>query len=848
MLYIEDNHAGSFFWIARNLDLEESCTLVLFDAHSDATAIFDSDTLRTQLRSIYPPAEWADRLQRWRRDGTIQCFGWIEPLMPSPFSRVLWVPREKISPADAAKLTAEAGEYLDAHIEAAPRRDGSFAGRYRACSLAALPGLLTPGGPVIVTIDLDYFSGMPEPETAFERVWQFVVACRNLRAVTFAISRPFLKEDAEAERLLGLAIHASLSLPTANIFFEPFATVGNDRSKRAVQLQQDKMAVPFYDIRAAAPDLRALLLANRDRIIVKEGAASWDTLLGQWEARGPRARLAIRDHTPSTDGIWRVAASERPEVILRMDPADATPDLVEWFVESPMFPSCNLVASRDDEPGFASGAPPRPRWKEVPLEASGPTLDFAAMRSYLDSGTGCGDVRLKARVRSGDHLLETGVMEVRFYAWNGFRAALSEQLGLPYLFGSGRLDNGHETGPETGWGADCANFVVYALRRQGLRVPWSNPKQLRGFLETVAAPAVIGQTPIGGEDVERGLVIHFGNHVAVLMEDRPPLGILDEGDLVAHHLEGFPAIVPLGTLSGSRKPPDLLRVPSKCAGSTVLVGGDVMLSRSIGQRISEGIDPFADIHDLLENSAARVINLECVVSEKGIPDGRKRYTFRAPVESAERLHSAGIDVAGLANNHALDFGRKALLDCVARLQKEKILTPGAGDSQAAALEPAILKLPHELKVAILAIDALDHRPPTAGTSVATSRARELIALAIQKARARATTVICLVHWGEENSGSVTEEQRQLARWLIDQGVDVIAGSHPHVLQPLDTYRGRPIAFSLGNLVFDGGSTLDQWNHGTLLEIQIPDTGNFPRTRLIPIALDSGGFPHPETQN
>jgi hypothetical protein len=77
-------------------------------------------------------------------------------------------------------------------------------------------------------------------------------------------------------------------------------------------------------------------------------------------------------------------------------------------------------------------------------------------------------------------------MELRRFIGSGFRAAVTEQFGLPYLFGSGELSEASDTGPETNLGADCANFVVYALRRQGQRIAWSDPKQLRQHLDFIA--------------------------------------------------------------------------------------------------------------------------------------------------------------------------------------------------------------------------------------------------------------------------------------------------------------------------------------------------------------------------
>ena len=128
--------------------------------------------------------------------------------------------------------------------------------------------------------------------------------------------------------------------------------------------------------------------------------------------------------------------------------------------------------------------------------------------------------------------------------------------------------------------------------------------------------------------------------------------------------------------------------------------------------------------------------------------------------------------------------------------------------------------------------------------VAVASDRDRVANAIAEARAGAGFVLCLVHWGDENTPRVTERQRELARWLIDQGVDVVAGSHSHCRQPLDFYHGRPVIYSLGNLVFDGAPGLESWNRGDLLEVDIGRRGAEEMSiRLLPVRLDDRGFPH-----
>jgi len=803
-VYLEDNHAGAFYWLAQTLDLNETYTLLHFDAHNDATGIFDSDKLRDRMRRVVSRKERAERLEAWRRSGIVQCFDWIEPLMPSPIARVIWVPKETLTAEEAVRLETDAVKSLDGHIEAVPRRAGSFHGRFVVRDFDSLQKQPPDGEPLVVSVDLDFFTD----EAAWERVWSFICELRNVRAICIAISRLYLTDDAQSHRLVQFALEGALSLPTARIIFEPFAVVGNDRSERARELRRESRPLPVYEIEKAPESLRALLLANRERIIVRRDAERWETLLEKWNKAAPEFRLVIKGASPSADGIWRVPVEKPVTVELRMLPWYEKAERVEWFAQTPRFASCNLTAKHADSGFFAIGAPPRPRWQDVPV---------ADLHTFLNTGTDRGSVRLWARAhhKSGA-IRQTPVLELRRFAGSGFRAALTEQFGLPYLFGSGLLQSADATGPETAWGNDCANFLIYALRRQGHRIPWGSPKQFREHLESLASPAVPGKTTFTPEDLEAGLIVHFGNHVAAVVEDRPPLGVLDENDLVAHHLEGFPEIVPLRDLLKTRRA-ELLRVSKPKPTARVIIGGDVMLARTIGQGIREGKNPFANIEPLWRDADLRVVNLECVISDKGQEIPRKTYVFRAPLEAVQTLANARVGAVSLANNHAFDCGEAAYDDCISRLQK-------AGITPMENAKVTFFPLPDGSTLAIIAYNALDETPAT----------RQALAQALKQAQKQADWRICFVHWGIENTKTVTDEQRALARWLIAQGVDMVAGSHPHCVQPLEFYQGRAIAWSLGNLVFDGAPKLPEWNTGALLEIAFTRGHHTPYVRLIPV--------------
>jgi poly-gamma-glutamate synthesis protein (capsule biosynthesis protein) len=139
---------------------------------------------------------------------------------------------------------------------------------------------------------------------------------------------------------------------------------------------------------------------------------------------------------------------------------------------------------------------------------------------------------------------------------------------------------------------------------------------------------------------------------------------------------------------------------------------------------------------------------------------------------------------------------------------------------------------------VLAIDDVGSKGvPGAELALASDRPR--LKEAITKVRAQANFAVCLVHWGIENTSTVTERQRELGRWLIREGVNAVVGSHPHCVQSLDFYHGCPIAYSLGNLVFDGAPRVASWNRGALLEIGLIQNGIVGSVRNLSIVLQDG---------
>jgi len=237
--------------------------------------------------------------------------------------------------------------------------------------------------------------------------------------------------------------------------------------------------------------------------------------------------------------------------------------------------------------------------------------------------------------------------------------------------------------------------------------------------------------------------------------------------------------------------------------------GDVMLADGPGRLIAKGRDPFAQVAQRLKQADVRIANLECVVAGGGKALA-KPWTFRAHprVLGVLKRH---VDVVSVANNHSGDFGREAFAEMLQRLDAVGLPHIGGGRDLASAHEPHIVQR-KGLKIALLGYDEFFPRHFEAGHNhpgVAWSEDEQVVE-DIRRARRvhGADLVIPFMHWGQEHEPLANARQRQLARLMIDAGADAVVGTHPHVVQDTETYRGKPIVYSLGNFVFDGFSSLD----------------------------------------
>jgi poly-gamma-glutamate capsule biosynthesis protein CapA/YwtB (metallophosphatase superfamily) len=295
----------------------------------------------------------------------------------------------------------------------------------------------------------------------------------------------------------------------------------------------------------------------------------------------------------------------------------------------------------------------------------------------------------------------------------------------------------------------------------------------------------------------------------------------------------------------STSQPTSTRAPSPV---TLMAVGDIMLARTVGERIlSEGPGSvFANVQSILSMADILAGNLECAITDQGQPQP-KSYTFAAPPLSAQALGLAGFDIAVLGNNHAYDYGQVGMTQTMQLLDEQGIATLGVG---VGALAPGPLFIDKNgLRLAFLSyVDvpneflgfdtrawlATDTTPGIAW-AIASDIQRDVSA-----ARQQADVVIVFMHFGYEGSDMPVRFQRDVAVAAIDAGASAVIGSHPHVLQHVETYHGALIAYSLGNFVFDDFDLPE--NHSAILRLLLDQQGLITYDWFPVVIID--GLPYP----
>ena len=243
----------------------------------------------------------------------------------------------------------------------------------------------------------------------------------------------------------------------------------------------------------------------------------------------------------------------------------------------------------------------------------------------------------------------------------------------------------------------------------------------------------------------------------------------------------------------------------------LLFAGDILLSRGVEKRLLH--DPRAlsrALRPMLSGYDWTVANLEGAV---GSPDSclesSRSPCFPVRSEFVPLLATAGFKALGLANNHSSDLGQSGL-EASRGLIAQNGMTPLTYEDS-----PRFVRFGN-ITVGFLALSMIPGRDKKAVDVPGIDPLQKL-----RLAKNLSNLVVVYVHWGSEFIDWPDKRQRKAADWLAKHGADIIVGAHPHVVQKPECVHGRPVFFSLGNLVFD--QKYPSTKEGLLAECKIRDS-------------------------
>ncbi len=248
--------------------------------------------------------------------------------------------------------------------------------------------------------------------------------------------------------------------------------------------------------------------------------------------------------------------------------------------------------------------------------------------------------------------------------------------------------------------------------------------------------------------------------------------------------------------------------------------GDVMLSRQVGQFARERGSDFSwrGLRGLFGPEDAILINFEACASALVSFDWGQPMRFPVDPLLLPALASSGVTHVSLANNHGLDCGAADLAYTKAQFRAVDITPFG---------HPTAL---NEFSVATTTVG--DYRIGIVAFHTLFTKPDEVVLAKLTAALSTSTDIqVAFVHWGVEYDSFAHESQRELARTLAQQGIDLVVGHHPHVVQNAEWLGDTLVMYSLGNLIFDQYFS-PEVQEGLLLVLEPEPT---PHVRLVPVS-------------
>ena len=233
-----------------------------------------------------------------------------------------------------------------------------------------------------------------------------------------------------------------------------------------------------------------------------------------------------------------------------------------------------------------------------------------------------------------------------------------------------------------------------------------------------------------------------------------------------------------------------------------------------------------NVKDIFSTDDLTIANFEGTLTDSDERED-KTFAFKAPASYASILTGGSVEAVNTANNHSHDYGEQSFNDTLAALDDAGIVHFGYD-------ETAVMDV-KGIKVGLVGIYELyDHL----------EREQQLKDNIAKVKADGAQLIVVIFHWGNETETVPDSNQTTLGRIAIDEGADLVCGHHPHVLQGIETYKGRNIVYSLGNFCFGGNSSpsdMDTMIYQQTFTIDADGVKKDNVTNIIPCSISSAAY-------
>lgn len=285
-----------------------------------------------------------------------------------------------------------------------------------------------------------------------------------------------------------------------------------------------------------------------------------------------------------------------------------------------------------------------------------------------------------------------------------------------------------------------------------------------------------------------------------------------------------------------------LRLSDAESALRLWIGGDICPSGQLETELSS--ESTGSILEAMPGSFRdadfRIANLEVPLTRRRQFIRKSGPVLRAEPECARGLRSVGFDVLSVANNHIMDHGPEGLADTTQACQESGILTVGAGRNLHESCQPLFLER-QGIRVGIVAAAEREFSAAGPGRPGAAPLSPRENWTQIQNAKEGANCVLFIVHGGNEYYELPRPRLQSYCRFLIDSGASAVVCHHTHIVGPIEIYRGRPIAYGLGNLLFPWhGPRPESWYRGMGVELSFGKEGK-------PVSIKATSFAQSKDQ-